>query len=248
MSVSRIVSKYLRALEQNRDNLECVLGSDEGLSLYYDLDDDVNGIHNYIVLKMSTRHIGVSISAGPPNERFYHQFTADYSKIDDDTYEHVCTGFVELSSYTSDAYVNMMVDSFMPLEEIRSGPRHWTDETTEKLTPKMRELFALVKHDTPLLIEYMSPGGSSAFNCGSIDSWDYPDTGPEECEEVATALEEVRTAIQQHRQSVFGACAVRIQSCYRGWCARMNYAYNPSTSLGKFYLMREFNQLMQDCP
>ena len=36
------------------------------------------------------------------------------------------------------------------------------------------------------------------------------------------------------------ASAVVIQKCFRGWMARMKYAFNPHTALGKYYALKKF--------
>ena len=39
------------------------------------------------------------------------------------------------------------------------------------------------------------------------------------------------------------ACII-IQACFRGWCARKKYTFDPATTLGRFYAMKLFKEML----
>lgn len=231
MPVSRIIHRYLRSLKMIRDRNK-YLGDDEGISMSYgDLGD-------HIGLQISDQHLNLYFSI---NGRSFCNPIVNHYRLHDTVYEGLCNGFVEPSSK---AFVSKAIDAFKAF-----GCGHfavdWMDETNEKmLAPMMQAAFDLVKYDTPLTVEYLWPGERLGYSCGSPDTYGYSDAGPDESDEVASALNEVRDGILRHRQAMIESHATRIQSCFRGWRARMDYAFNPNTTLGRFYQLREFNRLL----
>lgn len=50
--------------------------------------------------------------------------------------------------------------------------------------------------------------------------------------------------INDFRRACLGEKATVISKCFRGWMARKMYAWNPETSLGKYYVNRDFLELV----
>jgi hypothetical protein len=224
MSASHVF-KYLRAM---RDH------SDEGFEIAYTFED------GYVTLSTSNKHVGLVICVDTEEHGFYGErfCTNCIKEIEEDFYNT----FVALGTWreAADDLINILAQHFS-LVEVRcgGGKRGWNVELQR---PKLLAALGKIKYDTEMVVEYLPRGEADTFNHGSPDTWVYSTYEPSD--EVAEALQTLDTALHECRREFIDEQATRIKAAFKGWKARMMYAYNPHTSLGRYYISMQYLQMM----
>jgi len=224
--MSSHIFKYLYAMHDY---------SDEGVEIAYSLE---NG---YVTLSTSNNHVGLVICVdteehGFVGERFCANYTEDFfEKIERDFYNK----FVALGTLRTAAedLVNILAQSFSLVEEVHcmGGKCAWDPELQR---PKFQAALGKIKYDTKMVFHYLPRGDA---NYGSPDTWTYSTYEPSD--EVAEALQTLNVALCEHRREFIDVQATRIKAAFKGWKTRMMYTYNPYTTLGRYYIGKQFREL-----
>lgn len=231
------IFKYLRSV---RDY------TDEGVEIAYILKEGDDHFHlQHVTLSISNDHVGVTVAVetekyGYVYQRFCANYTEEFYTIEKVFYDM----FVMLGtrSGVGNDLIELLVQTFSVVEVRCGGGKRSLDP--DQIRPKLAAALDKIKYDTKIVIEYLPQGDSRSFNYGSPDTFDYSSYEPSD--EVADALQTLDTALCDWRKELLEEHAIHIQAAFKGWKARMHYAYNPHTTLGKFYAMRQFHQMLSN--
>jgi hypothetical protein len=204
------------------------LVEDEGVVFGYNLGDK-----EYVAIQISNDHFGVSFEKAQTSLMF------SATQQDYDYNIEFLDKFVMMGTNDSAKIILELLGKYFRKVEMRHGPRDWN---SNQQSVEIMTVLNKIKINTPLFVEYLSRGESQTFNYGSPDSCIYSSYEPNE--EVAISIKDLNEQLQNKREELLVEYANKIKAHYIGWKTRMQYAFNPTTTLGKYYVLKAFDELM----
>jgi hypothetical protein len=209
---------------------------DEGVFIGYAISDT-----EYLDITLSKHHFAVTV--GKDNEwRTVIATETLNGQSEEEFYNRFVLLGIGNETYYEDFGKLLMLSGHFKKTKMRFGPRfNWSNKEIQEDYDFAMEVIKKVRYDTKLIIAYNEPGESNMYNFGSPDSWIYSSVEPSE--EMEDSIRLLKENLIKYRRDFVGTYVVKIQATYRAWRDRLKYSFDPMTSLGKYYVMKAFDEL-----